>query len=180
VDPHAHWLGLPRIQYVTSTGAPARGNHRPAVLPDLSTRRRSRILSASEGICVVAITYSGTTLGDSQACPARPSRSITCSDVWNCFFLSSATCASHRPGDGTYVADPPSKLTIFVTIVEGQLTIEVAGEPKRTLVPVSETQFVAPGVASSWIEFVNGENRIGYQLGFYRSGRHFTALRKTN
>jgi hypothetical protein len=82
---------------------------------------------------------------------------------------------------GTYVAVSPGRLTILISAEGGHLMIEVAGQPKRALAPVSETKFVVMG-ADLWVEFVRDEhstdgNRI-LQLRVFQGGQLFIAQRQ--
>jgi hypothetical protein len=81
---------------------------------------------------------------------------------------------------GMYAADPPNQLAIFITAEDGQLAVEVGGEPKCALVPASGTRFVVSGATNTSIEFVKDHDRAGYQLNICQDGRHITAHYKKN
>jgi hypothetical protein len=81
---------------------------------------------------------------------------------------------------GMYAADPPNQLAILITAEDGQLAIEVGGEPKCALVPESGNTFVVSGATNTSIEFVKDHDRAGYQLNIYQDGRHITAHYKKN
>jgi hypothetical protein len=85
-----------------------------------------------------------------------------------------------RPYAGMYAAGPPDQLTILITAEDGQLAIEVAGESKYALIPVSGMKFVVSGETNASIEFVKDHNGDGYVLNIYRDGRHITAHCKKN
>jgi hypothetical protein len=80
---------------------------------------------------------------------------------------------------GVYATDPPNELTILITAEDGQLAIEVAGEPKHILVPTSGTKFVVSGATDTRIDFVRNYDRAEYELDIYRNGYHLTAHHNT-
>lgn len=58
---------------------------------------------------------------------------------------------------GTYVAGFPNHLKVWITVEEGQLSIEITGQPKTPLIPGSETKFFPAGLAGCWVEFVTNK-----------------------
>jgi len=82
---------------------------------------------------------------------------------------------------GAYVTDPPNEFTILITAEDGELAIEIPGEPKSRLVPAHGTRFVFSGPhngTGDWIEFVKHDDGTADELRIYRNARHFTAHRK--
>jgi hypothetical protein len=85
---------------------------------------------------------------------------------------------------GPYVTAFPSNLAISITAEGGRLMMKIDGQPKRELVQVSETKFVARGMENCWIEFsadaANPEDdrTIGSQFQLFQNGQEFIARRK--
>ncbi len=82
---------------------------------------------------------------------------------------------------GAYATDPPNEFTVLITGEDGELAIEIPGEPKSRLVPAQGTMFVFSGPHNGngdWIEFAKRDDGSAGELRIYRNGRHFTAHRK--
>lgn len=79
---------------------------------------------------------------------------------------------------GTYVSQPPDRVTIAIIDDGGRLTVEIAGERKGTLSPLSATKFVAKGVRDCSIEFAPDSNGAIRQLKLFCNGREITAQRR--
>jgi hypothetical protein len=80
---------------------------------------------------------------------------------------------------GAYTTDPPNELTVLITLENGQLAIEIPGEPRSILVPTNRTTFVFSDVKNNWVEFVKHDNEIVSELNICRNGSHLTAHRVT-
>jgi hypothetical protein len=78
---------------------------------------------------------------------------------------------------GTYVSQSPN-MTIVIAAEGGHLMMRVAGEPQRTLVPVSSTRFVVLDVEDSWIAFAHDSHGTIRQLELVQNGQSFTAQRQ--
>ncbi len=104
---------------------------------------------------------------------ARPSAGLSSTEA--------ATEASLQSYVGTYVATSPSNLTISITAEGGHLVVKIAGQPRRELVPVSETKFAVSGIESCWIEFgQDGDGTVGdltQELQLFQNGQLFSARR---
>jgi hypothetical protein len=81
---------------------------------------------------------------------------------------------------GVYSTDAPNKLTVLITVKDGQLAIEVPGEQVSMLVHVHGARYAFSGAQNNWIEFMKQDNGAVYGLRIYRNGSAFTALRKAN
>jgi hypothetical protein len=79
---------------------------------------------------------------------------------------------------GTYIGDSAEISRAEVTVAGGQLQLEVAGQFKSPLVPVSQTQFVAASVPDCRVEFVKSGAGIVDRLEIYKSGHRITALHR--
>jgi len=79
---------------------------------------------------------------------------------------------------GAYVGDSPQAMSVLVTVEQGRLHLEVVGEFRSLLVPVSQNRFVATAIPDCWLEF--RENRPGAveRVELYKGGLHITALRR--
>lgn len=84
--------------------------------------------------------------------------------------------------EGTYVVESPERFTISITTEDGHLVMNVAGQPKRALAPVSETKFVVKGIENCWIEFVRDwgtdADATIRQLRLFQNGQQFIARRR--
>jgi len=69
-------------------------------------------------------------------------------------------------------------MSVLVTVEQGRLHLEVVGEFRSLLVPVSQNRFVATAIPDCWLEF--RENRPGAveRVELYKGGLHITALRR--
>ena len=79
---------------------------------------------------------------------------------------------------GTYVRDSPKAMSVLVTVEQGRLHLEVVGELRSPLVPVSETRFVATAVPDCWLEFAENSSGTVERVELYKGGLHITALRR--
>jgi hypothetical protein len=82
---------------------------------------------------------------------------------------------------GAYVTDAPNEFTILITAEDGELAIEIPGEPKSRLVHADGTRFVFPGPHNrngNWIEFLKHDDGTADELRIYQNGRHSAAHRK--
>ncbi len=81
-----------------------------------------------------------------------------------------------RSYTGTYVAE--EQVTVSVSETDGQLAIEVPGQPRSPLVPLSQTKFVAPALSNSTVEFSVGNNGIADRLDLQGGALRLTARRQ--
>jgi hypothetical protein len=81
---------------------------------------------------------------------------------------------------GVYSSDPPNKLTASVTVISGQLMVEMPGESRSALVPVSGNKFVFSEGQENWIEFSKHRNGVIYGIRVHRNGSEFQAHRVVN
>lgn len=81
-----------------------------------------------------------------------------------------------RPYVGTYVSQSP-QVKISIAILDGNLSMKIAGQPRRTLTPVSETVFRSERGEYSRIEFFPDANGRMGQLQLLREGQQITADR---
>lgn len=79
---------------------------------------------------------------------------------------------------GTYAVGPPNYMSMTITMDREQLTIEMGGQPKTSLVPVSETRFLLAGGTGDWVEFSRVEDGIAQQVDIHEAGSHVTAYRR--
>jgi hypothetical protein len=84
------------------------------------------------------------------------------------------------PYVGVYTTDGPNKFMVLVTADDGQLMIEIPGEQRSMMVPVTGTKFAFSDAHNNWIEFLKQDNGAVYGLHIYRNGSEFTGRRKTN
>jgi len=84
--------------------------------------------------------------------------------------------------EGTYVVDNPRKLTLVVTVEDGNLTMSIEGQPRLALVPASSTKFTVSAVADCWIDFVPStdlsKDTSVRQLKFSCNGEEFVARKQ--
>lgn len=78
---------------------------------------------------------------------------------------------------GIYVCKSPG-ITISITTQDGHLEMEIAGQPKRALSPVSETEFIVDGTSDAKIEFSEDNDGKFRQLQLFQGGQQFTAQRR--
>ena len=78
---------------------------------------------------------------------------------------------------GIYVAPPPV-LRVRVIAKGGELQIEMAGQPMRTLQPVSETKFQAAGLPDYQFEFQTNPDGTVRQLNIDQGGQRVVAVRQ--
>ena len=78
---------------------------------------------------------------------------------------------------GIYICHSPD-ITIAITADHGALMMEVGGQPKRALAPVSPTRFLVVDVEDSWIEFGRDNTGTIRRLRFFHDGRLLTAERR--
>jgi hypothetical protein len=79
---------------------------------------------------------------------------------------------------GTYVSLPPNRVTITIIDDGGRLTMEIGGERKGTLSPLSATKFAAKGVRNCSIEFAPDSDGTIRQLKLLCNDREITAQRR--
>jgi len=93
---------------------------------------------------------------------------------------STVLIASRPPQSylGTYVSQSPERLIVSIRQQGGQLVVEIAGTPKGTLSPISETRFVVNGVGNCWIEFVPDGDGAIRRLNLFRNGHVVSAQRR--
>jgi hypothetical protein len=77
---------------------------------------------------------------------------------------------------GNYLAPPA--LRVEVIAKDGELQIEMAGQPRRTLQPVSETKFKTAGLADYQVEFRVNLDGIVRQLNIDQRGHRIVAVRR--
>jgi hypothetical protein len=84
------------------------------------------------------------------------------------------------PYVGVYATSASGGPKIKITDDAGQLTMEIPGEPKYTLVPVGPAKFRFSSGASqaNSVEFVKQGDGHSYQLYIHRAGCEYTALPK--
>ena len=78
---------------------------------------------------------------------------------------------------GTYVSVSPP-ITVSITADRGLLTMQIAGQPRRTLSPVSTTIFGVDGTDGSWLEFIPDRQGRPSQLKLVQGGQATTAQRR--
>ena len=78
---------------------------------------------------------------------------------------------------GDYAALLPGHLTVSVVAEDGRLQIEFAGQPRRSLLPVSETKFLAEGLPDCEIEFQTNPDGTVRQLEIDQGGQRISAVR---
>jgi hypothetical protein len=85
---------------------------------------------------------------------------------------------------GKYVFDSPDNLAIMISEESGHLVMTIAGQPKRKLVPVSETEFIVKEIEGGWIVFSRSDansdrNHLSHwELHLFQNGEQFTARRQ--
>jgi hypothetical protein len=77
---------------------------------------------------------------------------------------------------GNYVAPPALRVSVIAK--DGELQIEMAGQPRRALQPVSETTFRATGLADYQVEFQTNPDGTVRQLMIGQSGHRVVAVRQ--
>jgi hypothetical protein len=96
--------------------------------------------------------------------PARPSAAIT---------LSPLLLQRYA---GNYVAPPALRVSVIAK--DGELQIEIPGQPMRSLQPVSETKFQAAGLTDYLVEFQTNPDGTVRQLNIDQSGHRVVAVRQ--
>jgi hypothetical protein len=81
---------------------------------------------------------------------------------------------------GVYMTDPPNELAIMVTAEDGQLAIEIPGEPKSRLIAIDGMKFRFSEEKNSWVKFVKRNHDSAYELTVSRNGHRFRAHRNSN
>jgi hypothetical protein len=85
---------------------------------------------------------------------------------------------------GEYVSDSPGHLAISISEEGGHLTMAIAGQPKRDLVPVSETEFAVREIENCWIIFLPADDDAHrndlshWEIQIFQSGQYLSARRK--
>jgi len=82
--------------------------------------------------------------------------------------------------EGTYEVVSPRRMTITIGVEDDRLTMSLRGQPKRTLVQVSEMKFRDTQDQDCTIEFVGARRIDGEKitrLELFLNGQHFTASR---
>ncbi len=85
---------------------------------------------------------------------------------------------------GKYVSDSPDTLAIMISEESGHLVMTIAGQPKRKLVPVSETEFIVKEIEGCWIVFSRSDansdrKHLSHsELHLFQNGEQFTARRQ--
>jgi hypothetical protein len=79
---------------------------------------------------------------------------------------------------GSYVADSAKAQTVRVTLEDGRLHLEIAGEFRSSFVPVSENRLVAVGINDCSIEFVRNSDGTIHHVEIVRGAQHLTAIRR--
>lgn len=79
---------------------------------------------------------------------------------------------------GSYVADTAKPQTVRVTLEDGRLHLEIAGEFRSSFVPVSESRLVAVGINDCSIEFVRNSDGTIHHVDIVRGAQRLTAIRR--
>lgn len=82
--------------------------------------------------------------------------------------------------EGNYEIASPRRITVLIAAGDGQLTMTLGGQPKRTLVQISEIKFQDTENKDCTIEFASTRGIDGVkidQLDLFLNGQHFTARR---
>lgn len=81
---------------------------------------------------------------------------------------------------GTYFADSPHDLRVSITVAQGQLNAEVAGQAKSVLLPISQTRFFFAGASDRWVEFSKSSDGTVDGLDIFQGDSHIAAHRILN
>jgi hypothetical protein len=79
---------------------------------------------------------------------------------------------------GTYMVESPRGRTVRITVEEGDVFMQLSGEPKTALMFMSETQFFAPAVANRWVEFDDEEDGSYNVVIIHQAGGRMRAVRQ--
>jgi len=79
---------------------------------------------------------------------------------------------------GSYVANSAKAQAVRVTLEDGRLHLEIAGEFRSSFVPVSQTRLVAVGNNDCAIEFTRNTAGMVDRVEIFRGARHLTAIRR--
>jgi len=79
---------------------------------------------------------------------------------------------------GSYVADSAKAQPVRVTLEDGRLHLEIAGEFRSSFVPVSQTRLVAVGINGCAIEFTKNPDGVVDRVEIFRGAHRLTAIRR--
>ena len=78
---------------------------------------------------------------------------------------------------GTYVSPAPGSPRVIVTIDNGRLQLEVAGQFRSPLAPLPNPQLLACGVGDCWVMFSTGPKGTVDRIEVHHLGREMVAFR---
>jgi hypothetical protein len=78
---------------------------------------------------------------------------------------------------GTYVNPAPDGQRVIVTIDNGRLQLDVAGQFRSPLAPLPNPQLLACGVGDCWVRFSTGAKGTVDRIEVHHLGREFVAIR---
>ena len=79
---------------------------------------------------------------------------------------------------GNYVVNSGGAQAVRVSLEDGHLHLEIAGEFRSSFVPVSQSRLVAVGINDCAIEFVKNADGTVAQVDIFRGAQHLTAVRR--
>jgi hypothetical protein len=79
---------------------------------------------------------------------------------------------------GSYVANSAKAQAVRVTLEDGRLHLEIAGEFRSSFVPVSPTRLVAVGINDCAIEFTKNADGTVDRVEIFRGAQHLMAIRR--
>jgi hypothetical protein len=129
---------------------------------------------ASAPMHAAASPAAGPSPCDSKSSLAQSTRPTQVSGVPDQVKISERILQAYA---GVYSTDSQPRLKISVSVEAGQLNLAIAGEPKITLLSISETRFISAGTWDSWIEFSKNDDGRGGELNIFQNDRHITAHR---
>ncbi len=101
--------------------------------------------------------------------------------------VPSAAAQASVPGDadvdlqsfvGNYVVNSGRAQAVRVSLEDGHLHLEIAGEFRSSFVPVSQSRLVAVGINDCAIEFAKNADGTVAQVDIFRGAQHLTAIRR--
>jgi hypothetical protein len=79
---------------------------------------------------------------------------------------------------GRYVANSAKAQAVRVSLEDGRLHLEIAGEFRSSFVPVSQTRLVAVGINDCAIEFTKSPDGTVDRVEIFLGAQHLTAVRR--
>jgi hypothetical protein len=174
---HVLQVHIPEVQfdsYVNATSSPAtlRGASGSKQSPPVAYPGESRLISEHLQVDVMPVEKESTTPSNFET--ASTPRALAMPIAHRHASRSALRLDAYI---GTYVSVSPP-MTVSITLDRDILTIRIAGQPKRTLSPVSTTKLGIDGTDGSWVEFIPDQQGRISQLKLVQDGQATTAQRR--